>query len=400
MWTETDICELTPEAEIRNRLSTFRDNMARAEINFSVITGNTDLFYFTGTTQKSILVIPLDSEPLLFVEKNQERAQKESPLPVIPIRRDRDMNDILHEKGILHGKGGMELDILPVSSYERFRQILAFDSFVDLSPLIRKSRMIKSAFEIRQIKRSGEIVDAVFSRAREVIREGRREIDVDAELVAEGRRQGHQGLLRMRGFNQEMMCLYVISGQAGAIPTAANVTIAGLGVTAALPQGSSFKVIGRDQPVILDYGGGYNGYITDETRAYVIGSLNEKFIKAYEVAREILEETAIFAREGTESTQLFERARNKAKAAKLDEYFMGYGAGKVGFIGHGIGLELNELPVITPHRPQILTEGMVFAIEPKFVFPGEGSIGIEADFIVRKESPERVTKTPLDLVRL
>jgi len=400
MWTETDICELTPEAEIRNRLSTFRDNMARAEINFSVITGNTDLFYFTGTTQKSILVIPLDSEPLLFVEKNQERAQKESPLPVIPIRRDRDMNDILHEKGILHGKGGMELDILPVSSYERFRQILAFDSFVDLSPLIRKSRMIKSAFEIRQIKRSGEIVDAVFSRAREVIREGRREIDVDAELVAEGRRQGHQGLLRMRGFNQEMMCLYVISGQAGAIPTAANVTIAGLGVTAALPQGSSLKVIGRDQPVILDYGGGYNGYITDETRAYVIGSLNEKFIKAYEVAREILEETAIFAREGTESTQLFERARNKAKAAKLDEYFMGYGAGKVGFIGHGIGLELNELPVITPHRPQILTEGMVFAIEPKFVFPGEGSIGIEADFIVRKESPERVTKTPLDLVRL
>jgi len=374
--------------------------MARAEINFSVITGNTDLFYFTGTTQKSILVIPLDSEPLLFVEKNQERAQKESPLPVIPIRRDRDMNDILHEKGILHGKGGMELDILPVSSYERFRQILAFDSFVDLSPLIRKSRMIKSAFEIRQIKRSGEIVDAVFSRAREVIREGRREIDVDAELVAEGRRQGHQGLLRMRGFNQEMMCLYVISGQAGAIPTAANVTIAGLGVTAALPQGSSLKVIGRDQPVILDYGGGYNGYITDETRAYVIGSLNEKFIKAYEVAREILEETAIFAREGTESTQLFERARNKAKAAKLDEYFMGYGAGKVGFIGHGIGLELNELPVITPHRPQILTEGMVFAIEPKFVFPGEGSIGIEADFIVRKESPERVTKTPLDLVRL
>jgi len=400
MWTETDICELTPEAEIRNRLSTFRDNMARAEINFSVITGNTDLFYFTGTTQKSILVIPLDSEPLLFVEKNQERAQKESPLPVIPIRRDRDMNDILHEKGILHGKGGMELDILPVSSYERFRQILAFDSFVDLSPLIRESRMIKSAFEIRQIKRSGEIVDAVFSRAREVIREGRREIDVDAELVAEGRRQGHQGLLRMRGFNQEMMCLYVISGQAGAIPTAANVTIAGLGVTAALPQGSSLKVIGRDQPVILDYGGGYNGYITDETRAYVIGSLNEKFIKAYEVAREILEETAIFAREGTESTQLFERARNKAKAAKLDEYFMGYGAGKVGFIGHGIGLELNELPVITPHRPQILTEGMVFAIEPKFVFPGEGSIGIEADFIVRKESPERVTKTPLDLVRL
>jgi len=400
MWTEADLCELTPEAEITHRLQTFREKMAGAKIDFSVILGNTDLFYFSGTTQKGILVIPLESDPLLFVVKNQERAQRESPLPVIPISRDRDVHDILSGKGILHGRGGMELDILPVSSYDHFRRIMAFDSFTDISSLIRQSRMVKSAFEIRQLKRSGEIVDAVFCRAREVIREGKREIDIEAELTAEGRRQGHQGLLRMRGFNQEMMCLYVMSGQAGAIPTSVDVTIAGLGVTAAVPQGSSLKVIQRNQPVILDYGAGYNGYITDETRAFVIGSLDEKFVRAYEVAREILDETASFAREGTGTVQIFECARSKAKSAQLDAYFMGYGAGKVGFIGHGLGLELNELPVITPHHSQILAEGMVFALEPKFVFPGEGSIGVEADFIVHKESLERVTKNPLDLVRL
>lgn len=400
MWAETEIGELTPAIEISNRINAFREKMARVGVDFSVIMGNTDLFYFSGTTQKGILVIPLAGDPLLFVEKNQDRASQESPLPIIPIHSDRDLSGVLSAKGILPGRGGMELDILPVSSYERFRRMLAVDAFVDISPLIRETRMIKSAFEIRQLQRSGEIMDTVFTKAREVIREGQREIDVEAELVAEGRRQGHQGLLRMRGFNQEMMCLYVISGQAGAIPTAVNVTIAGQGVTAALPQGSSLRRIRRDQPIILDYGAGYNGYITDETRAFVIGSLKEKFVRAYDVAREILEETAAFAREGTECTGIFERARSKAKAADLDEQFMGYGPGKVSFIGHGLGLELNELPVITPRHSQVLAEGMVFALEPKFVFPGEGSIGVEADFIVRRETLERLTRTSLDLVRL
>jgi len=400
MGNETEICELTPDAEIQKRIQIFREKMAGAGIHFSIIMGNVNLFYFSGTAQKGVLVIPLDSEPLLFVEKNQDRARRESPLPVIPIAKDRDIFHLLSGKGILNGRGGLELDILPAATYERIRRILAFDSFVDISALVRTSRMIKSDFEIRQLNRSGKIMDAVFYRAREVIREGLREIDIDAELTAEGRRHGHQGLLRMRGFNQEMMCLYVISGQAGTIPTAVNVTIAGLGVTPALPQGSSFSVIQRDQPIILDYGAGHNGYITDETRTFVIGSLNKYLARAYDVAREILDETAAFACEGTETTEIFEFANRKAQAAKLEENFMGHAEGKVGFIGHGLGLELNELPVITPSHPQVLKEGMVFALEPKFVFPGLGSIGIEADFIVRKKTLERITEHPLDLVHL
>jgi len=400
MWAENGICELTPNSEIQNRIHALKKKMAEADIRFSIIMGTVDLFYFSGTAQRGFLVIPLNGAPLLLVERDQDRARRESPLPVTPISSPRDVGSILSERGILSGRGAMELDILPVSTYNRFLGILGVDSCADLSPLVREVRMIKSEFEITQMKRSGEIMDAVFFRAREVIKEGMREIDVEAELTAEGRRHGHQGLLRMRGFNAEMMCLYVISGQAGTIPTAVDVTIAGLGVTPALPQGSSFKVIERDQAIILDYGAGYNGYITDETRAFVIGTISEKFKRSHEIAREIIEETAAFAREGTESTRIFEHALSKARGAGLEEHFMGYGKGKVGFVGHGLGLELNEMPVITPRHPQILKEGMVFALEPKFVFPGEGSIGVEADFIVRKERLERITSHPLDLVRL
>ena len=79
---------------------------------------------------------------------------------------------------------------------------------------------------------------------------------------------------------------------------------------------------------------------------------------------------------------------------------MGFGPDQVSFVGHGLGLEINEPPVFTARHRTMLKEGMVFAYEPKFVFPGKGVIGIEVDFITRKEKLERATKTPIDLVEL
>jgi Xaa-Pro aminopeptidase len=171
-------------------------------------------------------------------------------------------------------------------------------------------------------------------------------------------------------------------------------------MTPAIPQGSSTKRVERGVPVTIDYGGGHNGYITDETRAFVAGDLKDLFRKPYELAREIIEDAATFGKEGVNATELFDRAQQIVKKARLEEHFLGYGPGRVSFIGHGLGLEINELPVITPRHSRVLREGMVFAFEPKFVFPGEGVIGIEVDFIVRKDRLERVTDTSIDLVRV
>ncbi len=88
------------------------------------------------------------------------------------------------------------------------------------------------------------------------------------------------------------------------------------------------------------------------------------------------------------------------KKEGLEEYFLGHGDGKVVFIGHGLGLEINELPVITARHSRILQEGMVFAFEPKFVLPPYGAIGIEVDFIVRADCLERVTVNSIDIVTL
>jgi Xaa-Pro aminopeptidase len=400
MLTNLSECNFTPKEELENRIMQLRTSMEKQGITFSIILQNVDLFYFAGTVQKGIFVIPVDHDPMLFIERNIDRAAIETSLEIIPIQRDKDVKDILTAKGILKGKGGMELDVVPVSVFERWKSLLGFESFADVWPLIRDLRIVKSPFEIIQVKKSGALCDHVFDKAKDVVRLGMREVDIAAILEAEGRMVGHQGFLRMRGLNQEMMNLYITHGLSGTIPSSGDVPIAGAGVTHAIAQGPSLNKVESGVPVVIDYGGGYNGYITDETRSFVIGELKERFRKPYEVAKEIVEDATVYGKEGIDGTELFIRAEEKAKKAGLEKFFMGFGPGKVSFVGHGLGLEINELPVITPRHHIILQEGMVFAFEPKFIFPGEGAVGVEVDYIVRKNELERVTRTPIDLVTI
>ncbi len=397
MLKSLNVAELTPKEEVHARINKLKERMEKQGIALTIILQNVDLFYFTGTLQKGVLAVSVDRDPVFFVEKSLARAMEETPLEITPIKKDKDIKDILGSLGMLGGRCGMELDVLPVLVFERWKNILGYDNAVDVWPLIRDLRLIKSPFEIRQIKRSGEIVTRVFEKAKEIIQEGMREVDIAAMLESEGRMHGHQGFLRMRGLNQEMMNMYITHGLSGTVVSGADVPISGAGTTHAIAQGPSVNKVQKGIPLLIDYGGGYNGYITDETRAYAIGELKDIYLKGHAVAREIIEETMEFAKEGVDGTEVFMKALHRTKHEGLYEYFMGYGEGKVGFIGHGLGLEINELPVITPRHKIILQEGMVFAFEPKFIFPGEGSVGIEVDFIVRKNGLERVTDSPINI---
>jgi len=389
-----------PRNDLLERIDSLRRLMADAGIDFALLVQNVDCFYFAGTMQKGMLVVPLDQDPLIFVEKGTERAVMETPLAVTPIKNDKEIKKILSDKHILKGTAGLELDVVPVSMFERLKRVIGFGRYADISGSIREVRAIKSTFELAQIYKSGEMLTHVFAKARDVVEEGKTELEIDAALVAEGRKIGHQGFLRMRGINQEMMTITVQAGYTGAISTMLDGPITGVGVTPAIPQGSSFKKVEIGIPVTIDYGGGYNGYITDETRCFVVGELQEVFRKPYEAARSIIEDVMTYCRAGVDCTEIFSRAHGIAKKAGLEKHFQGYGDGKVAFIGHGLGLEINELPVITARHSRVLKEGMVFAFEPKFVLPPYGAIGIEVDFIVRENRLERVTKNSIDIVQL
>ncbi len=394
-------CEFTPEEEIRRRIEKLKEQMEKRGIYLSVILHNVHIFYLAGTVQKSVLLIPLEDEAVLLVEKNADRARMESPLAQITFKGERELRTYVRKYLVRNGKCGMELDIVPFSLYDRWRRMLDGCEIEDISKVLREIRAIKSEFEISQIKKSGQIASLVFSEARKILKEGEREVDIAAKLECIGRMNGHQGFIRMRGLNQEMMNIYVLHGISATIPSFGDVPISGYGTTHAIAQGPSLNRIKRGVPTLIDYGGGYNGYVTDETRLFIIGEWEREILKkAFDCSYQIVNEVYSFAKEGTAAIEIFERALTLAKEAGLEDYFMGYGQAKVSFVGHGFGLEINELPVITGRHRGELKEGMVFAFEPKFVIPGVGASGLEVDYIVRKWGLERVTDFPLEVVQL
>src|SRR3989304_3182613 len=191
--------DVVPEEDLQKRIGGLKKLMAERGIDFAVIVENVDKFYLTGTMQAGMLVVPAEKNPLLFLSKGTERARPETTLNVTPVKSDKEIGEILSSEGILNGRAGFELDVLPVSSFERLKRFIRFDHYTDITPAIKELRAVKSPFELEQIKKSGAMASHVFAKAGEVIREGVSEIEIDAALVAEGRRLGHQGYLRMRG---------------------------------------------------------------------------------------------------------------------------------------------------------------------------------------------------------
>jgi Xaa-Pro aminopeptidase len=292
------------------------------------------------------------------------------------------------------------MDVLPTNLYLWFQQTLPSCRWVDISGIIRKLRMRKSDFEIKQIEKATAILHTGLTQIKSVIREGITELEIDGHLAMIARREGHMGTLRMRGWNQEMTYAHVLSGDSGSTVSLLNSPHGGTGNTPAMAQGAGFRRIKKNEPIGIDYGVAINGYVGDQFRTYVIGDLSDPLKKAYACARDILSLLTEKAHVGVRCAELYAAAVAKANEEGLGDFFMGYGAGQVKFIGHGIGLEIDEYPIISPHFDAVLEKNMVLALEPKFVFPQKGVVGLEDDYQVTSNGLKRLTRTDQALIQI
>jgi Xaa-Pro aminopeptidase len=178
------IFELTPAEEIKTRATKLQEKMREKGIDLALILQNADLFYFTGTLQRGYLCIPQDGEPVFFVQKYYDRAIRESPLPCIKVKGIKALPNLLRDYGITGKRLGLEFDVIPVSLFSRIRDLFGNWEALDISKEIKEIRSIKSAFEITQIKRSGEIIDQVFPAVKHHLREGMSELELDGILVS------------------------------------------------------------------------------------------------------------------------------------------------------------------------------------------------------------------------
>ena len=394
---------LTPATELEQRCSRLQGQMADAGLDAVIIVQNADLFYFTGTTQSGCLYIPAQGQPVYMARKEFSRARMESGLKeIVPFGSMKDIPGIVATYGYPEPKRiGMELDVVPVSFFERYRKVYPNAEFLDATPLIRKVRMIKSHYEIHLMKDAADQVHKVYLKAQEIIREGMTDLDVAAELEYTARRDGHQGLVRMRGFNSELFYAQIFSGSDSAVPAYADTPLGGLGLNPSFGQSAGLKVIERNEPVIIDFAGCVDGYLIDQTRVFSIGPVSDRLRRGYDDMLKVEAQMKEIAVPGAVWGDVYDRCLALAVEMGYADSFMGAKGSQVSFIGHGLGIEIDEYPFIARgFKDMTLQVGMAFAFEPKVVFPGEGAIGIENTFYIGSDGIKQLTYSSNELVIL
>ena len=383
----------TPLSEIESRIAALKQAMSSQKIDLAIIVQKTDLFYFSGTGQDAHLLVRVDSGPCLLVRKSIERALEDSP--IADIRGAKSLTDIKDTAESFSTSGiltiGLELDVLPVNNFRMYERLFPQATFVDISPAIRKIRSVKSDYELDLIRGAARINDSMFAYAKEIVRPGMAEIELAGLLEAFLRMREHQGLVRVRSFNNEVFYGHIMSGSNLAVPSCSVGPTGGQGPNASMPQGAGSRVIGRNEPIQIDFVATYKAYIVDQARTYFVGEAPEEFLKIHKLALDIQQAIVENGKAGVSCESLYDMAVEMATQAGHIVGFMGYPQA-VPFVGHGIGLELDELPILGRKVDSLLEEGMVIALEPKFILPGKGLAGIENSFVVGKDNLEKLTR--------
>ena len=392
----------TSPEEIENRLTRIRADMEKQGIEGLLVIQKMNLYYLSGTAQDGLLFVPLEGKPLLMIKRELERAKGESPMKdVVPLKSNREIPSLMQtHRGRVPRVLGLELDVLPVRDYFKFQGFFPGTQFTDASSILRETRKIKSLFEIDLMRKAGEIGRKVYQEAKEILKEGMTEIEFGGLLEAVAKKYGHEGLLRVRSLNYEAYTWHVLSGLTGGIVSQSDSPMGGLGLSPAFPVGASLKVMKAHEPILVDFGTCYHGYQADETRMFCIGKMEQKFIDAYNACKEIHNAVLEDSRPGADCQTLFLKTLQLAEKLGYKNSYLGPPGLQTRFIGHGIGLELNELPFLAQGQSYPLEEGMTFAVEPKIVFPGEGSVGIENTVVVTRDGCEILTPVSQEIVRV
>lgn len=383
-----------PEDEIASRMSRLQAAMRRDGLDAIVVVQSADLFYLTGTIQSGTLYVPVEGAPIYFVRKDAERARRESSLEhILSLESLREIPVELGKRGYpVAARIGFEFDVLPVATFERYRKLFDRAACLDASAVLRQLRMIKSPYEIEQMRAAGRQADRIYQAAKNILRPGMSDIELAAELERVARLEGHPGIIRMRSFNGEMMYAHVFSGPDSAVPAYLDTPLGGVGAHPSFGQGAGWRRISAHEPVIVDTGSFHNGYLADQTRVLSLGALPDQLQRAYEAMLQVQALMKAMVAPGVLWADVYLRCLELAQELGYGKHFMGFGNSQAGFIGHGLGIEIDEMPIIAPaFKRHGFEAGMAFAFEPKAVFPGLGAVGIENTYVVRDRAIEALT---------
>lgn len=373
--------------EFCRRIGKVRACMAEMGMKALLVNDNANTYYLTGRVYAGFVYVPLEGEVIFFVK----RPVKLTGDGVVYIRKPEEMTETIGLN--VPETIGLELDVTPYSAVERLKKLFPQSSLLNASQVLRKARSQKTEVEIDMIRRSGVKHVHVYSRIPHLYTEGMTDMELQVEIEKLSRLEGCLGQFRISGDSMELYMGNVLVGENADSPSPYDFAMGGAGLDPSLPVGANDTEIKPGNTVMVDMNGNFDGYMTDMTRVYALGDIGELAVKAHQCSIDIHRELVGMMKPGAEAKALYARAEEMVKEAGLHEFFMGH-CQHAGFICHGIGIEINELPVIAPRSRDLIAEGNVIALEPKFVIPHVGAVGIENTYAVYADRVECLTPAP------
>jgi Xaa-Pro aminopeptidase len=390
---------VTPKGELAARAARFANRLRADGLDGAFLLHPSSYFWLTGTLGDGWPFVDADGRAFLPLRTSPGRAGHESPLPQAVVRRLSDVPGALAELGApVRGAVGIETDVVPAGVLERIRAAFPDVEFRDVSRAIREVRAVKSPYEIDWIEKAGRIVCGAMDEAlAPEIRAGVKEIDLMAFLEGELRRRRHQGTIRLRRWNLEMHYGMVSFGASACYPCYFDGPDGLEGLYPAVQQGGGEREITPGPTLMVDFVGGAGGYLADRTRIFCLGEPSAEAREAHAFCRELLAGIVEQLRPGAIPSEIFTRTMEKAKASPWADRFMGWGENRVGFVGHGIGLDLDEFPVLAPRFDAPLEAGHVLAVEPKIFLGEAGGVGVENTYVIAEGGCRNVTPGPEEI---
>ncbi|MFQ5833830.1 MAG: M24 family metallopeptidase [Candidatus Thorarchaeota archaeon] len=381
-----------PESEITSRVTRLKSLLGEQGLDGALLMSVTELYYYSGIGIPGAVYVPLDEEPIRLSERNLKVTETYSPLTDIrPLGRMSALFETL-EVGS-SSRIAVEGDVLPFSLVTFLQSRAASIELVDGSSHFRQIRSVKSNYEIDFIEKAATTVDKSFEFCREIANPEMTEIELAVRLDSWMVERDHAGFITTRAFNMEMVQYsYVVSSEGSTLSTYFT-PISGQGLSLKYPFGSTRKKLGKNQPFIVDTVGNYQGYLSDTTRTFVCGRLEKELRNKLEALGQIKKFLVGSMTPGKNLGELHEEVMDLSKELEIHANFMGTESDKVVFLGHGVGLELDDLPIFYSKGPD-LRSGNTLACEPKFIIPGNVLIGIEDTYAITDKGNRLLSKAP------
>lgn len=384
------------ENELELKWRRIQQAMRQEEADGCLLTMNMNLYYVSGQVFNGYFYLPAEGRPYWFVK----RLTIPETNQVHVIRKPEQIPDFFRDLNLaMPRKLLLEADELSYNEYIRLQHVFRAEATGNASALIRHIRMIKTPWEIEQMRISARKHEAVYREIPACYRPGMRDIELQIEIEKRMRVHGSLGYFRAFGSNMDIFMGSLLAGENAGEPSPFDFALGGAGMHASGPLGANGTLLREGTTVMADMSGNYTAYQTDMTRVFSIGKLPDRAYRVHRVALEIQARMERTAKPGVSCAELYRDALAMAGQEGLKDCFMGTHL-QAKFVGHGVGLEINELPVLTTRSKDILQPGMTFAFEPKFVLAGIGAVGIENTFLVTDSGVEKMTLLDENIIEL